>query len=503
MRKPLILVLASVLFTLLALAGPLDSFGRYAKKAAEDWEVPGLAVAVVKDGAVAFMQTYGVRSLETGEPINSQTLFAIASTTKAMTAMAIGMLVDEGKLDWNDRVIDRLPGFRLHDPYVTREVRVRDLLTHNAGLGNADFLWYGQDTPTAEIIKRLRYVEPVYSLRSGFIYQNIMYGAAGELVGAVAGISWEEFLQQRLFDPLEMDDTVPRVDLTRDIENIVTPHQRIDNEIQAIQNAPVDSIPAAGAVWSSIRDMSRWIQFLLGEGSTAAGKQLVSKELIEEMFKPHAIVGQERFYPTARLTNPNWTTYGLGWFQHDYRGQKVDFHTGSIDGLVAIVGLIREQKLGICVLANLDHAEVRHALMYRVFDLYSDRPPEDWSSKFQKMYADVRKEAEKERKKREPKQIEGTEPSLSLQDYAGVYQAPLYGEISISKQGDGLRFRYGPGLQGNLTHFHFDTFRVDFDAEWRGSSLVTFLLDASGRPSRLKTRGMVFTRQDPRIEEEH
>ncbi len=477
-----------------AQAPQLDDLGEYVTKGVRDWKVPGLAVLVVKDGAVVFSEGFGVLQLEDSREVSDRTLFAIGSTTKAMTAAAIGMLVDEGKLAWDDPVTKHLPSFELSDPYVTREITVRDLLTHRAGVGNADFLWYEKETTIDEVLKKIRYAEAAYSMRSGFIYQNIMYAAAGEVIANVSGMPWADFIQRRILDPLEMSATIPTAAELHLQPDVAAPHYEIDGEVQVIENASVDVIGSAGSVWSSVHDMSKWIRMLLAGGTFADGDTLLSPETVSELFTPQTIVGRGGFYPTARLTNPHWMTYGLAWFQADYRGRAVDFHTGSIDGMVAIVGLIRDENLGVCVLANLDHAELRHALMYRVFDMYDDGPPRDWNSELLDLYGSMRAEAEERRAQAESSRVEGTHPSVPLERYVGTFGDPLYGDVTVSTVDGELRLYYGPGLQGPLKHWNYDTFRVHWDAEWRGRGFVSFVLDTSGSPSELEMNGTRFRR---------
>ena len=474
---------------------PLTGFEAYVRGGIQDWEVPGLAVVVVKDGEVAFSQGFGVRTLGEPSEVTSETLFAIGSTTKAMTAAAIGMLVDEGLVNWDDPVTKHLPWFQLYDPYATREVTVRDLLTHRAGLGNADFLWYERDTDPAEILKLVRLVEPAYSLRSGFIYQNIMYAAAGAVVAQVSGIPWAEFIQTRILNPLGMAGAVPTAETLHQQPDVAMPHYKIDGVVTQIENASVDAVASAGSIWSGVDDMSKWIRFLLADGKTANGEELLGSETVAELFTPQSIVGNAGFYPTAQLTNPHWTTYGLGWFQADYRGRAVDFHTGSIDGMVAIVGLIRDENLGICVLANLDHAELRHALMYRVFDLFDDSPPRDWSAELLELYAGFAEAAVERRAQVEAERVEGTTPSLPLDDYVGFYTDVLHGDVTVSMNESGLRLHYGPGLQGPLSHWNHDTFRVEWDAAWRGTSFIAFGLNREGVVERLEMNGTRFSKE--------
>jgi CubicO group peptidase (beta-lactamase class C family) len=479
-----------------AQSAPLEGFDAYVQQAVRDWEAPGLAIAVVKDGKLVFAKGYGVRALGKSDPVDIHTLFAIGSTTKAMTAAAIGMLVDEGKLSWDDPVTKYLPAFQLYDPYVTREVTVRDLLTHRAGLGNANFLWYRQENNTSEILYRLRYLKPQTSMRSRFIYQNIMYAAAGEVIAAVSGMSWAKFIQTRLFNPLAMTETVPMASMLAQPSNVASPHFKFEDTVRLISNASVDEIAAAGAIWSSVNDMSKWMRFLLNGGRTDDGKELLSKSTYTELFAPQVIV-TEAFYPTVKLTRPHWMTYGLGWFQEDYSGRAVDFHTGSIDGMIAIIGLIRDENLGVYVLANLDHAEVRHALMYRVFDLYGKSPFRDWSKEFRKLYADLHAETIAKQKEAEKERVAGTAPSVQLQQYAGAYSDSLYGAITVAFDGM-LQLQYGSGGRGALEHWNYDTFRVQWEAKWRDPAFVSFTLDRKGQPMMLDMSDMEFKRVEPK-----
>jgi len=468
---------------------PLAHFGEYVRQAVSDWNVPGLAVSVVKDGEVVFSEGFGVRKLGEPSQVTSSTLFAIGSTTKAMTAAAIGMLVDEGKVGWDDPVTKHLPEFQLHDPYVTREITIRDLLTHRAGLGNADFLWYEQETTIEEVLHRIRFAEPAYSLRSGFIYQNIMYAAAGQVVAAASGMPWAEFIQTRILDPLGMTATIPTASTLSAQPDVAEPHYDTDGSVRAISNASVDVIGPAGSVWSNVDDMSKWIRMLLANGVTETGIRMINPSTVAELFTPQAIVGSSGFYPTAQLTNPNWITYGLGWFQADYRGRAVDFHTGSIDGMVAIVGVIRDENLGICLLGNLDHAELRHALMYRVFDLFDEGESRDWSAELLELYSGIRDRAEARQSRADEARVEGTSASLPHERYAGLYADSLHGELRVTVEDSNLRLYYGPGLQGNMSHWHYDTFRIKWDAEWRGSALVTFILNRTGEPIEVEMNG--------------
>jgi len=496
---------ASVALLLCVLTGPavaqsdaLAGFDDYISKGVEAWRLPGTSVAVVKDGKVVYAKGYGVRELGKPERADEHTLFAIGSTTKAMTAALIGMLVDEQKLGWDDPVTKYLPGLQLKDPTVTRELTVRDLLTHRGGLGNTDFLWYGQENSTDEILNRVRLIDPAYSLRSRFVYQNVMYAAAGRVIEQITGQPWKDVIRVRIFEPLGMRETAATLSQIPAGANVASPHSIVEGKVRVIKNASVDAVPAAGAVWSSASDMAKWMQFLLDGGRVggAEGKRLLSERTMAELFHPQTIA-PDSMYPTTRLVKPHWMTYALGWFQQDYRGRAVDFHTGSIDGMVAILGLIRDERLGVFVLGNLDHAELRHALMYTVFDRYAGRSDRDWSAALLELYGEEAKRGEEARVRAESQQIKGTTPSAPLGNYAGTYKDPARGQVEVTLENGTLRLRYGQGFVATLDHWHYDTFRARWTADWRGSTLVTFSRDAtSGRANALEMMGGRFLRSE-------
>ena len=505
LRRDAHFLTASIVLALLAAAStagqapPLTDFDAYAGKGVKDWNIPGLAVTVVKDGRVVFAKGYGVRELGKPAPVDTHTLFAIGSTTKAMTAAAVGILVDDGKVAWDDPVTKYLPWFQLEDPYVTRELTLRDLLTHRGGIPNTDFLWYGTDNSSSDILRRMRLVRPETSMRSHFTYQNVMYLAAGEVVAAASGMPWDAFIRTRILGPLGMTETIPTAATLSSQQNVASPHFTIGESVRVIRNASVDAVAPAGAIWSSVHDMSKWMMAMIDGGriDSRTGARLVSEATYRNLFSPHAIVGADAFYPTATLTHPRWTTYGLGWFQEDYGGRAVDFHTGSIDGMVAIIGLIREERLGVYVLANLDHAELRHALMYRVFDAYgSGNHTRDWSADLLDLYGGLRKEAEAAERNREQERVTGTQPSLALDRYAGSYADPLRGTVLVSYAGGALGLQHGPGFIGTLEHWNYDSFRAVWGSAWMEPSFVSFALDRKGSVVSVELDGARFMRGD-------
>ena len=461
----------------------------YIEKGLKDWQLPGLSVAVVQNGRPVYVKGFGVRALGAPQKVDAQTLFGMMSTTKAMTALAVAMLVDDGKLAWDDPVSKHLPGFALSDPFVTRDLKVRDLLTHNSGLGNTDLLWARGDLDSKQIIARLRDVPLSYSLRGGFAYQNVMYQVAGEVIEAAAGERWEQVIQKRILTPLNMDRSRPTLDAMKAMRdgNVSRAYFEIDGRIRAIAESPVDAVPAAGAAWTTAADAAKWLDFLLNDGCTG-GKRLVSSANFRALLKPQVMVPANEFYPTARLTQPHWTSYGYGWVQQDYRGRFVAMHTGSMDGRTAIIGLMPDEQLGIAIFGNLDHAEFRHALLWKLFDVYTSAEPRDWSTEFLALYGGMKTEAKAMEAKEEKARVVGTTPTHALADYTGRYLHKVYGDVVISRKGDALYIAFGrlPENAGTLRHWHYERFRVAFGDGRYGSSDVVFRTGADGRVAALR-----------------
>lgn len=470
-----------------------EAFDAYVADAVEDWGTTGLAVAVVHDGETVFANGYGTRELGSGEPVNADTLFAIGSTTKAMTAAALGMLVDEGTLEWDSRVEELLPGFALSDPWVSRELTVRDLLTHRAGLGNADMLWYRSGADPDWILSQARHIPAAYSMRASFIYQNIMYAAAGAVIERLSGRSWADFVTERIFEPLGMERTVALGRMTENMDNVASPHYLVDGEVRVIDNAWVDPVAAAGSVWSSVNDMAKWVAFMLSDGESN-GVRLLAPETHAELLEPQVIVPEGPFYPTARITEPTWRTYALGWFQHDWGAHDLSFHTGSIDGMVAIAGLLPEEGVGVYVLANLDHSEIRHALMYEALERWGGfESGRDWSVELEQLYDGIAAERAEFMQGILDRRVTDTEPSLPLEAYAGTYHDPLFGDVEIRHEDGGLVIERGE-VSGELAHWHYDNFIARWELEWMGTTPIDFL-PSDGSADRFEAFGRTFRRR--------
>src|SRR5262245_40952510 len=303
---------------------PGAEFEEYVNKAIKDWGVPGVAIAIVKDDHVVFAKGFGVRELNKPAVVDEHTLFAIGSSSKAFTAASIAMLVDEGKLKWEDPATKYLAGFQLFDPYSTRELTVSDLLTHRSGLSRGDLLWYGSEYDRNEVLRRVRYLKPTWSLRAHFGYQNIMFLAAGQIIPSVTGKNWDDFVRERIFTPLGMKSTNTSIKVLTASNDVATPHSKIEDKVQPVSWRNIDNIAPAGSINSNVVDMAQWVRLQLG-GGVYENKRLLSSAVVKEMQTPQTVIrlggNMERLYPDA-----HFLSYGMGWFLSDYRGRKIVEH---------------------------------------------------------------------------------------------------------------------------------------------------------------------------------
>lgn len=453
----------------------LDDFILEGKKM---WKIPGISVVVVKNDSTLYKKTFGKKNFFDDELVDSETIFSMASTTKAFISMSLGILVDRDSISWDDRVVDILPSFKLSDPYITKDARIKDLLTHNLGIGNEDRLWTTDSTSVEEMLLKFSKSPRKYPLRGGYTYQNIMYVVAGQVISKVSGISWQSFVKTNILDKIGLSCTLTWSKDIFEYGNYTFPHQ-IDYE-EGIVHVPFtisDQIGAAGMMWSCSDDMEKYLKFLLNE-TQLLDERILDKKTFNYLFKPQIIVG-DSFYPTAKLTNPNWKTYGLGWYQHDYRGEKIDFHTGSLQGLVAIIGLIRDRNIGVQVFANLDHAELRHAIMYKVMDLFvfSD-DSRDWNREVYNLYNEMDKKYKKSYLDKFILRDENSKMTLKLIDYSGTYENDMYGRIIVSVKDEKMTLDVNNGVKFfDLEWWEKDVFITDKDEKWREKLFVKFNLN--------------------------
>lgn len=467
----------------------------YIENALAEWQVPGLAMAIVRNDSVVHARGYGVRKLGDPARVDDRTMFAAASTTKAFTAALIAMFVDEKKMRWDDPATKHLPGFQLYDPYATRELTIRDLLSHRSGLSRGDLSWYGTTFDRNEVIRRVRFLRPTSSFRSSYGYQNIMYIAASEAAARVAGKSWDDLVDERLYTPLGMNETVTSV---RDLigkPNVAQPHALVDKKIVPIPYRNVDNIGGAGSMNSNARDMAQWVRLQLANGRYG-GRQLISPAAMREMRLPHTIIQLDTL---AERINPatHFRAYGLGWFMEDYRGRKAISHPGNLDGMSSVVGMMPEENIGVVILVNMNQVALPTAIMRRLWDMHLGGTPGDWSAVFLRLRRDAIARSDSVERKTAADRIGGTRPSLALQNYAGTYSDSLYGQISIRVEDNKLIADAGPSWVGDVAHWHYDTFRITWRDPMMGRSFATFAIGPSAKVETMRLSDWGEFRRDP------
>lgn len=454
------------------------------------FDVPGISVAVVKDGKTIVAKGYGVRSLNGGEKMDGDTLAGIASNTKAFTVAALGILVDEKKLKWDDKVTDFIPEFRLYNPYVTEEFTVRDLLTHRSGLGlgagDLMFWPYGTDFTTGEVIRNLRFLKQASSFRSRYDYDNLLYIVAGEVVKRVSGMSWEEFIERKVMQPLDMKSSAASLARVKDVRNVVTPHVRVDRHVQPITARSSETVNAAGGIYSSVNDMAKWVGMLLAKGRLgASGKRLISEAVLREAWTPQTII------PAAGgFYNTHFTAYGLGWVLNDMAGYKQVGHNGGVLGMVSQVSLVPELDLGIVVLTNQEQATALSAIVGTVLDGYLGMPVVDRIRMGAEQEAAQAAAADQQAAALwsaiEAAQGTGGKREIDLKQYAGRYRDPWFGDVVIGWSEGRLTFRAqrSLALDGVLTFYKGTTFIVKWkDRTLNADAFVNFALGTDGLPT--------------------
>jgi CubicO group peptidase (beta-lactamase class C family) len=468
-------VAALVSFTGGAMAAPPMDLDAYVAKSMQTFGAPGMSVAVVEGGKVVFTKGYGVRSIATKAPVNEHTAFPIGSESKAFTAAALAVLVDEGKLKWTDRVVDKLPGFQMYDPYATEHMTILDLLTHRSGLGlgEGDLLIVPATTRSrADIVHALRYLKPVTGFRETFAYDNILYIVAGALVESVSGESWERFVENHIFKPAGMTDATTAYHL--DAKNGVALHARISGPIMGLgpQSILVHGLEGgasapAGAINASATDMAKWMQVQLAHGKLPNGKQLFSARQSDEMWKPRVVVSPDSFGVATSAVlaalSPKFQDYGLGWFVENYHGHTVIEHTGAVLGAVAAQYLIPEKGVGISVNINSEDGAARRAVAFHLMDYYLGIPDQHWNETLKKLVDGMMAQGQQALKAQPEQMKPNDKSSLPVAAYAGVYRDPWYGTTTISSRESGklwMRFDQTPRMEGPLVHVADDTFKV-------------------------------------------
>lgn len=484
----LLCILPSMLFAQQTLDDKLKEINAYANTVMTTWpESVGMAIAIVKDDKVVFQKGYGVRELGKPEKVDENTLFAIASNTKAFTTASLAILVDEKKLNWNDKVSKYLPDFQMYDPWVTNELTIRDIVSHRVGLDtfSGDLLWYDTTYSTDEMLRRVRYLKPVSSFRSRYGYQNLMYIAAGRIIEEVSGMTWASFVKSRILKPLDMKRTTTSV---RDMKtNFAMPHNASGGKLRALPVGYLDEAIGAVRLNSSVADLSKWIRLQLGRG-TFEGKKIFSSDQSWQMWSPHTL---QNVSEASTKDNPtrHFAAYGLGWGMNDYYGRKIINHSGGLDGMLSYTVLIPEEKVGFVILTNNESPAFR-IMMAKIRDVFVDAPKKDWNEIVKKQVADGDAEQAEADKKSDAARLKDTKPSLAMDGYAGTYTAQMYGDVSVANEDGKLVMKLvpAPNFVADLEHWHLDTFRI----HWRPTvhynfprGFVTFTIDKNGKTDQL------------------
>jgi CubicO group peptidase (beta-lactamase class C family) len=430
----------------------VDDLDAYIVRVMDEWKVPGLAIAVVEEREVILSRGYGYRDVDEQRPVTDRTLFAIGSITKSFTVTLLGMMVDEGKLDWDEPVRRYLPDFQLYDDVATEYMTPRDLVTHRSGLPRHDLLWYGSDLTRRELYQRLRYLEPSREFRAAWQYQNLMFMTAGYLAEQVEGRSWEELVDERILEPLGMSRSNFSVRDMQKADDFAYPYHNNEGDVRQIDFRNIDEVGPAGSINSSVREMIEYVQLHIDKGKVGE-EQLLSQSNAVQMQMP-----QMAMQGAIQYDELGHSSYGMGFFVTTYRGRKLVHHGGGIDGFISLLSFMPRERVGMIVLTNMSGNNPVPTLVTRgVYDRVLGLEPVDWIGRA--------KEQEKEAEEAEAagsgaeRRVEGTSLSHELDEYAGDFRHPAYGVIKIEVKEGGLVATYN-GESSGLEHYHYDVFEL-------------------------------------------
>ena len=456
------------------------------------FDVPGMAVAIVENDKVIFAKGFGVTNLNTNKKVNKDTLFGIASNTKAFTTAALAKLVDEGKLSWDDRVIDHLPEFRLYDSYVTREMRIRDLLSHRSGLGLGQgdlMIWPSTDKSVDEILAGLQYLKPASSFRSKYAYNNLMFVTAGEVVARVSGMSWNDYIEKNILQPLHMDNSRAGFSrIPKSNKNWATGHIPMDGTLHPFFVNYLEDFRGAGAITSSVSDMSQWLRTQLAGGKMPSGEQLFSEKQQAQMWHPHitSMASKSAF----ESYHQQFRGYGLGWSIEDYHGFKKLGHGGGILGMVSQVTLLPEKNLGIVILSNQQAFGALSAVTHEVLEDALELEDKDWVEDLAKSHFEGKQQAYANAKPEAPADYQ---PQLPNINYTGTLHDDWYGDVIIEQLDGKLRidFTHTKRLKGTLEHYTGNTFIVKWDEKLlEADAFIRFEMSSQNRVNSAKMRAV-------------
>lgn len=457
----------------------LKELDLFYEKACNDWGIPGFSVAIVKDGKIIFSKGYGEKEEGLNERPDGNTMYAIASNTKAFTATMLGQLVEEGKCNWDDQVQKYLPWFQVYDPYISSQITIRDLLSHRVGLGtfSGDVIWYKSNLKAEDIIKQSSHLTPAFKFRAGYGYSNIMFIAAGKVIEAITGKTWYENARERILDPLEMKRTTIFIHELKDFDNVAKPHALDKNGNIPIPYTDWSEIAAMGGLFASVNDIAHWMITNMEQGIWK-GKEVIDTKTLNTLWTPHNHHFVNHF--SRNESGTLFNGYGLGWGLRDYHGRLFVGHTGGYDGMISAVSMLPDEKLGIVVLTNGMRSPYM-ALTYQTLDAFLGvNKGKDWSADLLERTLS-RENSDTRITQRIESRIENTSPSLPLEKFAGEYYSDIYGKIFV-KLNNGIlsvELEHSPELSFTLEHFHYDVFKIKWEQEqaWFKFGTVKFNTD--------------------------
>src|SRR5690625_180522 len=473
----LVLLASFFVFSAFAQAELPQDFENWVEGGRQDWKIPGMAIGIVKDGEVVFAKGFGEKRLGSGDIVDEHTDFSIASVRKNITAAALGILADREQIKWDDKITDHIPWFKMKDAFVTEEITIRDALTHRSGLGRilGNRLQFMTKSSRDEVLFQMRYMDLEKPFRSDFVYNNVMYSLAGQVIEYTDGRSWDEFLQQELFRPLGMTRTTTNLEEMLKQENIAFPHQEIDGKVVEIPRRNWDNAGPAGGVNASVSDLNKWMLMQLEIPGNYQNKTLISKQQMNEIHKPQVIRGQRNALDAQ-------ATYGYGWTITDYKGKRVLTHGGATDGFNTAMYLLPELDLGIIVVGNTFN-NFGNAIAYQVMDAFLEDSDKDWHKEYFENHQGYYKYVQQKREEIHQTRHKKTKPSLKVENYTGIYFSEGYGKAEVIKEGKDLKIRFweDEDLEAVLEHWHFDTFRAVWKNPAMREEFMQFHLDKSGQ----------------------
>lgn len=482
MKNKTFLYFVCLLFLGIFIAFPLvaqdnlpDNFDTWVENSRKDWKIPGMAIGIVKNGQIVYAKGFGETKLGNGEKVNENTVFSIASVSKNITAAALALMVDRGQINWDDKIVEHIPWFQMKNPWITREMTIRDALTHKVGIGRilGNRLQFMTNQTRDEVLFQMRYMDLEKPFRTSFVYSNIIYSLAGQIIEYVDGRTWDTFLEEEFFMPLKMENSSTNLMALKNKKNIAYPHQEIEGQIQEIQRRNWDNAGPAGGINASVKDLNQWMLLQLGESGKYGNKKIISKEQMQEMHSAQNIRTK------GSVDNPA-ITYGFGWNIQYYEGYKVLTHGGATDGFNTAMYLLPEMDLGIVVVGNTFNS-LGNAIAFQVFDAYLGKAGKDWNAHYLKNYKKQYKLATEARKAIHDARVKNTNRSLSVANYLGLYTSKAYGKLEVYKEGKKLFLKLweDEGMLAELEHWHYDTHRAIWKNRAMREEFVQFYLNAN------------------------